>query len=299
MQVCCPTTLFDVGIQAWMICLPAAVSKTIFDLVWDFFRDKTRTIAGERTGVESGIELHHSNEITPTPEDKVDPETPQSEPETEILQAAEIVSLASYLKEKFDKSKLRSITNSFVSTFPIFTGTLRRLPYALLPFALSQFILVEALSYTGWINVFSNWLAIVVGFSLPATVFVVGVVSIVLCNCSGTNIGATILLVKVLRHPNFADRAGIPPKLRIGGMLALAVGSNIGAVSFTFSASLAGILTVNFLLLITGLLWRGILLQKGIKVTGVEFVKWNMLPLLFMTAAGCAIALAVVIVAPD
>jgi hypothetical protein len=90
-------------------------------------------------------------------------------------------------------------------------------------------------------NVFSNWLAIVVGFSIPATIFVVGVLAVILCNVSGTNIGATILLVKILKHPNFADRTDIPPKLETAGMLALAIGSNIGAVSFTFSASLAGI----------------------------------------------------------
>ena len=224
-----------------MVCLPAAVTKAIFDLVWDYCRDKTITIQGERTGVESGIELHHVNtDIQLEPEAKEFVPAPQSESSNDLVETSETVSLGAYLKEKFDKSKLRSSWDSFVATFPIFSGTLRRLPYALLPFALSQFILVEALSYTGWINIFSQWLAIVVGFSLPATVFVVGVVSVILCNCSGTNIGATILLVKVLRHPNFADRPGIPPKLRIGGMLALAVGSNIGAVSFTFSASLAG-----------------------------------------------------------
>jgi len=68
----------------------------------------------------------------------------------------------------------------------------------------------------------------------------VAVLSVILCNVCGTNIGATILLVKILKHPNFARRRGIPPKLDTAGMLALAVGSNIGAVSFTFSASLAG-----------------------------------------------------------
>ena len=75
---------------------------------------------------------------------------------------------------------------------------------------------------------------------IPATIWVVGVLSVILCNVSGTNIGATILLVKILKHPNFANRPGLPPKVETAGMLALAVGSNIGAVSFTFSASLAG-----------------------------------------------------------
>jgi len=47
-----------------------------------------------------------------------------------------------------------------------------------------------------------------------------------------------------------------------------------------------------------GLLWRAILRQKGIRVKAGEFAKWNILPLLFMTVSGCAIALAVVTVAP-
>jgi Na+/H+ antiporter NhaD/arsenite permease-like protein len=156
-------------------------------------------------------------------------------------EAREIISLSTYLKESFNETKLRSHVDTFIKRFPTFSGTIRRLPYALLPFAFSQFILVEALAYTGWINVLSNWLAIVVGFSIPATIFVVGVLSVILCNVSGTNIGATILLVKILKDSNFAAREDIPPKLEMAGMLALAVGSNIGAVSFTFSASLAGI----------------------------------------------------------
>jgi hypothetical protein len=48
----------------------------------------------------------------------------------------------------------------------------------------------------------------------------------------------------------------------------------------------------------SGLLWRTILRQKGITVKAGEFAKWNMLPLLFMTVAGCAVTLAVVTVAP-
>src|SRR5947207_11498303 len=89
---------------------------------------------------------------------------------------------------------MHPVLDVFIAKFPTFSATTRRLLYALLPFAFFQFILVEALSYTGWINVFSNWLAIVVGFSIPAIIFVVGILSVILCNVSGTNIGATILL---------------------------------------------------------------------------------------------------------
>jgi len=251
-----------------MISLPSAITKAVFDMIWDVFRSEKSggTTRGERSrGVEDGIEMHHVNsddyankrtedkdetslirrpkrietETTPSQSDR-SPSAPES-----VSPPQEILSLPAYLKEQFHETKMQPILDAFVTKFPTFSATIRRLPYALLPFAFSQFILVEALSYTGWINVFSKWLATVVGFSVPATIFVVGILSVILCNVSGTNIGATILLVKILKHPNFASRTDIPSKLETAAMLALAVGSNIGAVSFTFSASLAGIHPIN------------------------------------------------------
>jgi hypothetical protein len=300
-----------------MISLPSAMAKAAFDLAWDFWKERKSRPTVQRqpsAGVEDGIELHRVNSDDEQvrraqsktrrrpkrTESTANAETIDEEPQLipPRSEAREIVSLSSYLKEKFNETKLRPHLDTFVQKFPTFSGTIRRLPYALLPFAFSQFILVEALAYTGWINVFSNWLAIVVGFSIPATIFVVGVLSVILCNVSGTNIGATILLVKILKDSNFAGRADMPPKLEIAGMLALAVGSNIGAVSFTFSASLAGISSLLAHILTVGLLWRGILRQKGITIKAKEFIKWNALPLLFMTVSGCAISLAVITVAP-
>ena len=228
-------------------------------MVWDVVRagksDETPRQESRR-GIEGGIEMHHVNSDGSPRKDetsltrrskRVDVNADANQPdETPLVSemrppSREILSLPTYLKELFNETKMQLMLDAFITKFPTFSATTRRLPYALLPFAFSQFILVEALSYTGWINVFSNWLAIVVGFSIPATIFVVGVLTVILCNVSGTNIGATILLVKILKHPNFANRTDIPPKLETAGMLALAMGSNIGAVSFTFSASLAGI----------------------------------------------------------
>jgi hypothetical protein len=296
-----------------MISVPAAVSKAIFDIIRDFLRTQKQNGAEpqprQSINLEDGIHLHRAdsnadsysntkespkdleaNRLSqPTKENTQGMNSSKSEstlpPEPPYL-TVEVISLLAYTKEKSKGTKLQSVLKTFVRRFPIFSATLQRLPYALLPFAFSQFILVEALAYTGWITVFANWMATVVKLSLPATIFVVTIISIILCNCSGTNIGATILLVKVLKHPSFVSREGFNGKLDAAGMLALAIGSNIGAVSFTFSASLAG------------LLWRGILRQKEIKVRGWEFVKWNLLPLVCMTVAGCAVALAVVTVAP-
>lgn len=92
--------------------------------------------------------------------------------------------------------------------------------------------------------------------------------------CLWDNIGATILLTKVVRAADFPDHSNR------AAAIALAVASNIGAVSFTFSASLAG------------LLWKQILEQKGIYVKQTTFAYWNILPLIVMTGVGLAVVCA-------
>ncbi|KAJ7856689.1 hypothetical protein B0H14DRAFT_2752436 [Mycena olivaceomarginata] len=158
--------------------------------------------------------------------------------------------------------------------FPTFFTALPRLPFALIPFAFSQFILIEALAHQGWIDVFASWLRHATHRN-PAspypTIWIIGVLGIILCNLSGTNIGATILLTKVVRA------AFLPAHTQRAAAIALAVASNIGAVSFTYSASLAG------------LLWRAILKQKGIFIGQRTFAFWNTLPLVAMGAVGLAV----------
>lgn len=91
---------------------------------------------------------------------------------------------------------------------------------------------------------------------------------------AGTNIGATILLTKVARAATLS-----PHSLRAAAV-ALAVASNIGAVGFTYSASLAG------------LLWKKILAGKQIRMTQRDFARWNMLPILVMTTVGLGVVCA-------
>ena len=79
------------------------------------------------------------------------------------------------------------------------------------------------------------------------------------------------MLTKIVRAASLTG-----PSTRAAA-IALAVASNIGAVSFTFSASLAG------------LLWNSILSQKGITVKQRQFAYWNLLPLAVMTTVGLAI----------
>lgn len=98
----------------------------------------------------------------------------------------------------------------------------------------------------------------------------------------GTNIGTTILLARVLQ---VWLKAPAPPasyidsRVQLGSIYALAIGTNFGALTFTFSASLAG------------LLWRGILRQKGITVHQWQFAVTN-LPIILIavcTAGGVLI----------
>ncbi|KAF9473383.1 hypothetical protein BDN70DRAFT_885898 [Pholiota conissans] len=177
-------------------------------------------------------------------------------------------------------NKAHSLRHRFATHFPTFYTAFPRLPFALVPFAFSQFILIEALAHQGWIEIFARWLVIATGRLMYPTVWVIGVLGVILCNLSGTNIGATILLTKIVRAAILSAPADTDVNLdafnRAAG-IALAVASNIGAVSFTFSASLAG------------LLWKQILNQKGIFIKQWVFAKWNLLPLTVMTVVGLAV----------
>lgn len=69
----------------------------------------------------------------------------------------------------------------------------------------------------------------------------------------------------------------IDPKTKDAAIYALAIGSNFGAFTFTFSASLAG------------LLWRDILRQKGIQVRQWQFCKLNFPLVITAMVAACAV----------
>ncbi|KAJ3788736.1 hypothetical protein GGU10DRAFT_95768 [Lentinula aff. detonsa] len=287
-------------IDVWKISLPFAVAKLIFDFTWDHYRfvtgklphhnhssdnkedvnvddddpDPMYTQIQRATTSPTGQGPHRKetfgsnartlNETITSPEG---PNRSSSPSPSKLSRSSEIV-------EIFPNSRrrIRATHARLAAHFPTFFTALPRLPFALVPFAFSQFILIEALQHQGWIDVFAHWLSIASQGQIHSSIWLIGVIGVVMCNVAGTNIGATILLTKVVRAaPNFPSDS-----TRAAG-IALAVASNIGAVSFTFSASLAG------------LLWRTILVQKGIDIRQTQFAFWNLLPILFMTGAGLAI----------
>lgn len=287
-------------VDVWKVTLPFAAAKFIFDLSWDHYRYSTGRIPkyGEKKSEGTAAEDPMASElkramsipnevakdiersttfasITPTAT-----ELPAATEKTKVRedsQSSATIANGPNEPRLFEEQRARFdvVYAKMEAHFPTFFTALPRLPFALLPFAFSQFILIEALSHQGWIDVFAGWLVKATGRQMIPTVWIIGVLGVIMCNVAGTNIGATILLTKIVHAaPDF------PASSSRAAAIALAVASNIGAVSFTFSASLAG------------LLWQTILTQKKIFVKQTTFAFWNMLPLLMMTGVGLAIVTA-------
>lgn len=300
------------NIDVWKISLPFAGAKLIFDFVWDHIRlIRKRRLSGDKSGSssEQSVEgadadpmlselrramsassepgnverngtfasgdptLVNSTNLDRSRKDNTVP-SPESSPESSLdTQNTQVPKLEEPQLQLFASQRLHlhATHRRLAAHFPTFFTALPRLPFGLVPFAFSQFILIEALQHQGWIEVFANWLVRASHRSIHSSIWLVGVLGVVLCNCAGTNIGATILLTKVVRAADF------PPNSTRAAGIALAVASNIGAVSFTFSASLAG------------LLWTAILGQKDIHIKQRDFAFWNLLPILVMTGVGLGI----------
>ncbi|XP_006455270.1 hypothetical protein AGABI2DRAFT_209685 [Agaricus bisporus var. bisporus H97] len=290
--------------DVWKIMLPFAGFKFLFDMGWDHYQFSRgrRSKGSEEDAVRHAIERATAAETEPEDTVRHDQEDRQStlvadtqkfaestptqhsprlhdspassSPTPERKQSSDKLSSEELAEPQFfvaQRAYFSKYYQRMAAHFPTFFTALPRLPFGLIPFAFSQFILIEALSRQGWIDVFGRWLAIASGGEMHATVWLVGVMGVILCNIAGTNIGATIFLTKIIHQ------AGFDASVQRGAAISLAVASNIGAVSFTFSASLAG------------LLWKTILHQKGIKITQWEFARWNTLPLIMMTGIGLAI----------
>lgn len=169
-------------------------------------------------------------------------------------------------------------------TFPITLQTLRRLPLELLPFAFGMFILVQALDHVGFVTIMAHGVANVCRHGVEATVFFMAILSIILCNFGGTNIGSTILLTKVMQSPAFLQVLPHSKDLILkAGMYAVAYGSNLGALGGTFAASLAG------------LLWLSILSHHDIHISRWKFALWCAVAVLPAMGAGLGVLLAQVL----
>ncbi|KAG0077718.1 hypothetical protein BGZ93_006886 [Podila epicladia] len=165
----------------------------------------------------------------------------------------------------------------FEGRFPLLHAIAIRMPWAILPFTFSMFIMVEGLSETGWISIFATWFTHLVP-NYVAAVYAIGFVSVLLCNVFN-NVPMTILVARILQHPNFADSPLATPEVVKGCLFALIVGSNLGACT-TLISSLAG------------LMWDSVLKNKNASVGFWGFFKWNMgvMPVVIFVALSVVVA---------
>jgi len=134
-------------------------------------------------------------------------------------------------------------------------NTLLRMPWEVLPFALSLFVIVEVLDRAELVAVLARALSAAFGHSLSGTCFGVGIVSVLACQLLN-NQPMTVLLTKVLIHPDFK----VQGQARDGAMLALIVGSNLGA-NVTLIGALAGPM------------WASLIKRRGLIMTSSLFVQ--------------------------
>ncbi|KAK2001503.1 arsenite efflux transporter [Colletotrichum falcatum] len=166
-------------------------------------------------------------------------------------------------------------------TFPAASIVLSRLPFALVPFAFAMFILVEALVRKGWVSLFAyGWDEWVQKTGIMGAISGMGFLGVFLSNFTGTNIGTTILLCRIIQawvQITESEGRTISDRTFWGAVYSMALGVNFGAFGSVFCASLAG------------LLWRDILASKGVIVRRIEFLYVNAPIIGIATAIGCTV----------
>ncbi|KAF8483677.1 hypothetical protein DFH94DRAFT_723445 [Russula ochroleuca] len=241
-----------VGIPVWQVAVPAAAMMLSHDLWrdWRCYRAH-RAMAKEQAAEELSVPptVHPEIELQDLPFSPSRPNSHTVRHSRRQLALSTVLSMWSH---------------SLVQTFPTVYAVYRQLPLSLVPFAFLMFILVQGLTSQGWVAVFACWWGAWVdktGVVGAAGGMLIG--SGLLCNICGTNIGTTILLARMLQEWE-AVKQPVATRVRYASVYGLALGSNYGAFTLAFSASLAG------------LLWRDMLRQKGIHVRQYHFAKLNM-----------------------
>ncbi|MBO5775858.1 MAG: hypothetical protein J6R35_00635 [Clostridia bacterium] len=133
----------------------------------------------------------------------------------------------------------------------IFVRVLKRLPYALVPFVLSMFVIVLALNKCGFTEIIAKT------FSKGDSIFVYGLTSFLSANVFN-NIPMSVLFSDVL------SLSAIVGKEFYGALFASIIGSNIGAYLSPVGA-------------LAGIMWLSILKKNGYHLSFVHFMKYGVI----------------------
>lgn len=157
--------------------------------------------------------------------------------------------------------------------FQSFWKSVWAMPWSIAPFVLGMFILVESLSSHGWLEMFAKGMQRACNDSVPATLVIVSLLTLILCN-GLNNQPATILLSRVLTNPAFSDH--VSGRTRTTAVLALAAHSNLAA-NITIIGALAGVM------------WQSLLREKGLSISWKRFTHVGLLVTVPTTLAAMAV----------
>lgn len=135
--------------------------------------------------------------------------------------------------------------------FSLFLKTLKRLPYALIPFVLSMFIIVLSLNQCGFTAIIANL------FNKGDSIFVYGFTSFLSANVFN-NIPMSVLFSDVL------SLSALGAKEYYGALFASVIGSNIGAYLSPVGA-------------LAGIMWLSILKKNGYTLSFANFMKYGVI----------------------
>jgi len=151
----------------------------------------------------------------------------------------------------------------------------KRLPWNILPFILSIFIIVKSLQVASWTGEAAGALTTIIGptnsSSTPISVFLIGGLSTISCSFLN-NQPMTILFTQILNEEAF----NVSANAKLGANFALIMGSNLGA-NITLVGALAGIM------------WVSILKNRGVSITYIEFALYGLTIMPLVIIIGCVI----------
>ncbi len=145
--------------------------------------------------------------------------------------------------------------------FPILKNSIKRIPYTLIPFLLSMFVIVLSLDKYGVVNKLSELL----NNNFPILTY--GLTSMLTCNLIN-NIPMSVLYNEIIK--------GVNETYALRATYATIVGSNIGAFITPLGA-------------LAGIMWMGSLKQYNVKYSFFYFIKYGVIvgiPTILMTLFG-------------
>lgn len=258
------------GVKVYQVAVPGACVCLLRDL-WKDLGDLRRQRSQSKT---NSVEQGTSNEIELSELPQVGQDTPTLNRSNSIPDGPAPPPRLNWL------ARVLQWPSHISAALPTISHVAARLPLPLLPFAFGMFILDEGLAHVGFIGIMARGLGKICATGGEAgTTFFIGFLSVVLCCFGGTNIGASILLVRSIQDAGFQARlpANQANSITSAALFSLALGSNVGALGGTFAASLAGFL------------WRGCLRHGGITVRPGQFFVWSMLTMPLSLMAGLVV----------